>query len=152
MKFRRRREGKTDYRQRHKLITQAKNKYNSPKYRLAVRFSNKFVLCQVIYAEIEGDKVMCSASSKELTKYGLTVGLKNYSAAYCTGLLLARRLLKQVGLAEAYEGNDEPDGEPVSTKVVLSMLRKLTKTRSLSVVSWMSELRTPLLVPISLVA
>jgi len=117
VKFRRRREGKTDYRQRHKLITQDKNKYNSPKYRFAVRFSNKFVLCQIIYAEIEGDKVLCSASSSELPKYGLPVGLKNYSATYCTGLLLARRLLKQLGLDEVYNGVEEPTGNIVSTKV-----------------------------------
>ncbi len=38
VKFRRRREGKTDYRARKRLITQDKNKYNSPKYRLVVRF------------------------------------------------------------------------------------------------------------------
>jgi large subunit ribosomal protein L5e len=117
VKFRRRREGKTDYRQRHKLITQDKNKYNSPKYRLVVRFSNKYVLCQVVYSEIEGDKVLCSASSSELPKYGLSVGLKNYAATYCTGLLLARRLLKQLGLDETYTGVEEPTGNVVSTKV-----------------------------------
>jgi len=117
VKFRRRREGKTDYRQRHKLITQDKNKYNSPKYRLAVRFSNKYVIVQVIYAEIEGDKVLCAASSAELPRYGLTVGLKNYSAAYCTGLLAARRLLKKLGLDEVYSGVEEPTGAIVSTKV-----------------------------------
>jgi large subunit ribosomal protein L5e len=117
VKFRRRREGKTDYRQRHKLITQDKNKYNSPKYRLVVRFSNKYVLCQIVYAEIDGDKVLCAASSQELGKYGLTVGLKNYAAAYCTGLLVARRLLKQLGLDEIYSGVDEPTGTIVSTKV-----------------------------------
>jgi len=116
-KFRRRREGKTDYRQRHKLITQDKNKYNSPKYRMAVRFSNQYVLCQVIYSEIEGDKVLCSAHSSELKRYGLPVGLKNYSAAYATGLLLARRLLKQLGLDEVYAGVEEPDGVIVSTEV-----------------------------------
>jgi large subunit ribosomal protein L5e len=116
-KFRRRREGKTDYRQRHKLITQDKNKYNSPKYRLAVRISNQFILCQIIYAEIDGDKVLCSASSAELPGFGLPVGLKNYSAAYCTGLLVARRLLKQVGLDEVYSGVEEPNGEVISTKV-----------------------------------
>ena len=87
-------EGCADYRQRHKLITQDKNKYQSPKYRLCVRFTNKYVLVQVIYAEIDGDKCLCSASSKELSKYGLEVGLKNYSAAYCTGLLVARRLFE----------------------------------------------------------
>jgi len=116
-KFRRRREGKTDYRQRHKLITQDKNKYNSPKYRLAVRFSNQYVQCQVIYAEIEGDKVLCSAHSSELRRYGLPVGLKNYSASYCTGLLVARRLLKQLGLDEVYAGVEEPTGEVISTEV-----------------------------------
>lgn len=117
VKFRRRREGRTDYRQRHKLITQDKNKYQSPKYRLVVRFTNRYVICQIVYAEINGDKVLCSANSKELIKHGLTTGLKNYAAAYCTGLLLARRLLKQVGLDETYSGVEEPTGEVVSTEV-----------------------------------
>lgn len=116
-KFRRRREGKTDYRQRHKLITQDKNKYNAPKFRFVVRFSNKFVTCQVIYAQLEGDVEMCRASSAELPKYGVKVGLKNYSAAYCTGLLCARRLLQKVKLDSVYAGNDEPDGTIASTKI-----------------------------------
>jgi large subunit ribosomal protein L5e len=110
-KFRRRREGKTDYRQRHKLITQDKNKYKSPKYRFCVRFSNKYVLCQIISAEIQGDVVLCSAHSKELIKHGLPAGYKNYSAAYCTGLLLARRLLKQLGMDEVYSGVEEVTGD-----------------------------------------
>ena len=33
VKFRRRREGKTDYFARKKLVVQDKNKYNTPKYR-----------------------------------------------------------------------------------------------------------------------
>jgi len=99
------------------LITQDKNKYQSPKYRLVVRFTNRYVICQIVYAEINGDKVLCSANSKELIKHGLTTGLKNYAAAYCTGLLLARRLLKQVGLDETYSGVEEPTGEVVSTEV-----------------------------------
>lgn len=104
-------EGKTDYRQRHKLITQDKNKYKSPKYRFCVRFTNKYVLCQVISAEIQGDIVMCSAHSKELVKHGLPAGLKNYCAAYCTGLLLARRLLKQLGMDELYSGSEDVSGD-----------------------------------------
>jgi hypothetical protein len=32
------------------------------------------------------------------------VGLTNYAASYCTGLLLARRLLKKLGLDAKYEG------------------------------------------------
>jgi len=104
VKFRRRREGKTDYRARKRLITQDRNKYNSPKYRLVVRFSNKACICQIVYSEIVGDKVMCAASSSELERYGLKVGLKNYAAAYCTGLLCARRLLKKIGLDSVYQG------------------------------------------------
>jgi len=98
------------------LITQDKNKYNSHKYRLAVRFTNRYVLCQVIYSEVNGDKVFAEASSRELPRYGLPVGLKNYAAAYATGLLLARRLLKKVGLDEVYSGVEEVEGTPISTK------------------------------------
>ena len=36
--------GKTDYRARLKLITQDKNKYNTPKYRLVVRFVSSIPL------------------------------------------------------------------------------------------------------------
>lgn len=42
--------------------------------------------------------------------------MKNYAAAYCTGLLCARRLLQKVGLDDVYEGNTEIDGEVVSTE------------------------------------
>merc|ERR1719148_586111 len=117
VKLRRRREGRTDYRQRKRLCAQAKNKYQSPKYRLVVRFTNKFVICQIAYSLIDGDRILAQATSRELARYGLEVGLKNYSAAYCTGLLVARRLLQKVGLDEAYEGNTEVDAEVVKCKV-----------------------------------
>lgn len=61
--------------------------------------------------------MLCSATSKELPRYGLTVGLKNYAAAYCTGLLVARRLLNKLGLDETYSGVEEVTGEVVSTEV-----------------------------------
>merc|ERR1712161_127173 len=117
VKLRRRREGRTDYRQRKRLCAQAKNKYQSPKYRLVVRFTNKFVICQIAYSLIDGDRILAQAASRELARYGLEVGLKNYSAAYCTGLLVARRLLQKVGLDEAYEGNTEVDAEVVKCEV-----------------------------------
>jgi len=116
VKFRRRREGKTDYRQRKRLCAQDKNKYQSPKYRLVVRFTNTQVICQIAYALIDGDRILAQATSRELGRYGLKVGLKNYAAAYCTGLLVARRLLQKLGLDDLYEGNTEVDGEIVSTE------------------------------------
>jgi large subunit ribosomal protein L5e len=116
VKYRRRREGKTDYRARKRLITQDKNKYNSPKYRLVVRITNKQVICQIAYAEIEGDKILCSATSSELPRYGYKLGLKNYAAAYATGLLLGRRLLHQLGMEADYAGQHDVTGEVVKTQ------------------------------------
>lgn len=91
-------------------MVQAKNKYAQPKHRLVVRFSNKYVLCQIVRARMNHDEVVAQASSKELARYGLAVGLKNYAAAYCTGLLVARRVLQLLKLDEVYPGNSEPSG------------------------------------------
>ena len=129
VKFRRRREGKTDYYARQRLILQDKNKYKTPKYRFVVRFTNKDIVCQIFSAELEYDKCLASAYSHELRRYGVKAGLTNYAAAYCTGLLLARRVnskfkLDYDGIVRAgcgdddwapnYDGNEfdmEEDGE-----------------------------------------
>lgn len=74
------------------------------------------MICQIVYSLVDGDRVLCQAHSSELARYGLKAGLKNYAAAYCTGLLCARRLLKQLGLDETYEGNTEVDGQVVTTE------------------------------------
>ncbi|KAK3351964.1 putative 5S rRNA binding ribosomal protein [Neurospora tetraspora] len=110
-KYKRRREGKTDYYARKRLITQAKNKYNAPKYRLVVRFTNRDIILQIVSSEITGDKVFASAYSHELKAYGIEHGLTNWAAAYSTGLLLARRVLKKLGLDETFKGVEEADGE-----------------------------------------
>jgi large subunit ribosomal protein L5e len=113
VKYRRRRDGKTDYQARRALITQEKNKYNTPKYRMVVRFSNRDIITQVVVAKVEGDHVLCSAYAHELPSYGLPgqLGLTNYAAAYATGLLLARRTLTKLGLNDIYKGNQEINGE-----------------------------------------
>eukprot|EP00163_Fabomonas_tropica_P011156 TRINITY_DN2170_c0_g1_i1.p2 TRINITY_DN2170_c0_g1~~TRINITY_DN2170_c0_g1_i1.p2 ORF type:complete len:328 (-),score=123.71 TRINITY_DN2170_c0_g1_i1:110-1000(-) len=111
VKFRRRRDGKTDYFSRNKLIYQDKNKYNSPKHRFVVRFTNSDIVCQVAYAKLAGDVVVESAYAHELKNYGITLGLTNYAAAYATGLLCARRVLTKYGLADKFEGVTEPTGE-----------------------------------------
>jgi len=111
VQFRRRREGKTDYHRRKKLTCQDKNKYNSPKYRLVVRLTNRDVVCQVAYAKLTGDSILAAAYSHELPRYGLPVGLTNYAACYATGLLLGRRLLKKLNLDTHYEGKETADGE-----------------------------------------
>ncbi|XP_044465027.1 60S ribosomal protein L5-like [Mangifera indica] len=116
VKYKRRREGKTDYRARIRLINQDKNKYNTPKYRFVVRFTNKDIIAQIVSASIIGDSVLASAYAHELPMYGLEVGLTNYAAAYCTGLLLARRVLKKLEMDDEYEGNVEATGEDYSVE------------------------------------
>merc|ERR1712222_201706 len=80
------------------------------KYRRIVRSSNTDVTCQIAYARLEGDIVICAAYSHELPRYGVKVGLTNYAASYCTGLLLARRILQKFKLDSVYEGNTNIDG------------------------------------------
>uniref|UniRef100_A0A8C7ZP97 Large ribosomal subunit protein uL18 n=1 Tax=Oryzias sinensis TaxID=183150 RepID=A0A8C7ZP97_9TELE len=104
VKFRRRREGKTDFFARKRLVVQDKNKYNTPKYRMI--------------SLVFWDMIVCAAYSHELPKYGVTVGLTNYAAAYCTGLLLARRLLNKFGLDKVYEGQVEVTGDEFNVESI----------------------------------
>uniref|UniRef100_A0A668TN53 Uncharacterized protein n=1 Tax=Oreochromis aureus TaxID=47969 RepID=A0A668TN53_OREAU len=142
LKFRRRREGKTDYFARKRLVVQDKNKYNTPKYRMIVRFSNRDICCQIAYAKIEGDHIVCAAYSHELAKYGITVGLTNYAAAYCTGLLLARRLLQKFGMDQVYEGQVEVTGDEFNVesqydvRVALGWRVKSSTQRCIGNTSW----------------
>jgi large subunit ribosomal protein L5e len=59
---------------RKRLVTQAKNKYNAPKYRL------------VVYARLQGDFVLAAARSKELPRYGIDHGLTNWAAGKSFGI------------------------------------------------------------------
>jgi len=100
------------------LVTQAKNKYNSPKYRLVVRFTNKDVIAQIVYAKITGDYVMAAAYGHELTGYGMPVSQSSYAAGYAVGLLIARRLLTKLKLADKYAGNSNVNGEQYLVEAV----------------------------------
>jgi len=108
VKFRRRREARTDYYARTRLILQDKNKYKTPKYRMVFRKTNRDLICQIVAADIDHDRVIESAYSHELPQFGVKAGLTNYSAAYCTGLLLARRVNAKFNLN--YEGQTNVDG------------------------------------------
>jgi len=109
VKFKRRRQCKTDYYARQRMIITDKNKYQTPKFRFVVRFTNKDIICQVFSADMTHDVCLASAYAHELKRYGVTLGLTNWASAYATGLLLARRINAKLGLE--YEGVTEIDGE-----------------------------------------
>jgi len=83
--YRRRREKKTDYRLRKRLIL-------SELPRFVIRKTQKNVIAQLIKSTAIGDEVITSAHSNELKKkYGWLGSLDNLSAAYLTGLLCGYR-------------------------------------------------------------
>ncbi|MDI6841983.1 MAG: 50S ribosomal protein L18 [Methanothermobacter wolfeii] len=93
MAFRRRREGKTDYRARYKMIETGKS-------RLVVRITTYHVIAQIINVGMEGDETLVSAHSKQLQKMGWKGATANTAAAYLTGYLCGKRALK-AGITEA---------------------------------------------------
>jgi large subunit ribosomal protein L18 len=90
---RRKREGKTDYRLRLKLL-------KSGKPRFVVRRSSNNMTCQIIDYETMGDKVLVSSDSKILGKFGWKFHCGNLPSAYLTGLLCALKARKD-GINEA---------------------------------------------------
>lgn len=110
----------TNYTKRRKMIRPNLKKYTT-KSRMVVRFTNQKVICQIIKAYSIGDKVDYSASSDELKHYGLNVGLKNYSAAYATGLLLAKRATS--GAPQKAKSNDTDDQRPYTVFLDIGLKR-----------------------------
>ena len=92
--YRRRREGKTNYRKRLKLLL-------SRKPRLVVRITNRRIIAQIIEYHPDGDRVLVGVDSTMLARdYGWKGDLNNTPAAYLTGLLVAKKALEK-GIKEA---------------------------------------------------
>lgn len=85
--FRRRREGKTDYYQRTRLIV-------ADVPRMVVRKTNRHIIIQLVTAEMDGDRTLVAANSAELEKYGYKGSTSNTPAAYLTGMLFAAKAKK----------------------------------------------------------
>jgi large subunit ribosomal protein L18 len=86
--FKRRREGKTDYGARLKII-------GLDKHRLVVRVTGNHTIAQIVDVQIEGDQTLVSAHSQELKNMGWLGSGKNTSAAYLTGYLCGKKAIKE---------------------------------------------------------
>ncbi len=93
--FRRRREGKTDYKKRLALL-------KSGKPRLVVRVTNTRIIVQLAQWDSNENKelTLVALDSRELRKMGWKHSVKSVPAAYLTGMLAARRILEK-GIKEA---------------------------------------------------
>lgn len=85
--FRRRRQGRTDYRRRLRLL-------RAGVARAVVRRSLNQTQIQIIGYDERGDRVLATAMSNELREFGWTGATGNVPAAYLTGLLAGRRAKK----------------------------------------------------------
>jgi large subunit ribosomal protein L18 len=90
--FRRRREGRTNYHVRYKLIL-------SKKPRVVVRKSNASTTLQLVMAEQTGDKTLLTVNSRQLQDFGYSFSKSNLPAAYLTGLLFGKKMLA-LGISE----------------------------------------------------
>ncbi|MBS3781724.1 MAG: 50S ribosomal protein L18 [Candidatus Thermoplasmatota archaeon] len=93
MPLKRRKEGKTDYRQRLKLL-------KSGKPRAVVRYSNKHIRVQFIRYHRDGDRIEASASSEHLEDMGWKGHGSNLPSAYLVGYLAGKRASEK-GIEEA---------------------------------------------------
>jgi large subunit ribosomal protein L18 len=91
-KLKRRRMKKTDYYKRLKLL-------KSGRFRLVVRKSLNNILVQIVEYGPKGDRILASAMTKELRKYGW-LGGNNICSSYLTGLLIGYKA-KRLGINEA---------------------------------------------------
>ncbi len=81
---RRKREGKTDYKKRLKILLAGKP-------RLVVRKSLNCISAQIIEYREKGDKVIVDVRSSELKKLGWDFNFRNIPSAYLLGLLIAKK-------------------------------------------------------------
>jgi large subunit ribosomal protein L18 len=93
VQFRRKREGKTSYKKRLKLLIAGKP-------RLVIRPFLKNMAAQIIEYDPQGDKTIASVHSRELEKMGWKFNKGNTPAAYLPGVLLGKKA-KGKGVKEA---------------------------------------------------
>lgn len=93
VQFRRKREGKTNYYKRLRLL-------KTQRARIVVRPALGNITVQIAAYDQKGDKILLGLSGKALEKYGWKTHKGNVPAAYLTGYLLGRLAAKK-NLTEA---------------------------------------------------
>ncbi len=91
--FRRRREGKTNYHLRRRLV-------RSKRIRAVVRVTNSHCLVQFVKARINGDITLSASHSRELKNYNWGGATSNLPSAYLVGLLAGLKA-KKTGISAA---------------------------------------------------
>ena len=115
----RRKQNKTDYGKRLKLL-------KSGKPRLVIRKTNKYMIAQYVVSDEAQDKIVLGVTSKDLLKVGLDAkaNLKNISTSYLTGVLIGKQI------------KDKKLETPI---IDLGMARVLHKTKLFALIKGLQE-------------
>jgi len=90
---RRRREGKTNYSKRLKLL-----QGNKP--RLVVRKTNRYIIAQIVTSKEARDSVVVGYTTKKLSEFNWQYSFKCLPAAYLLGLIIGKKA-REKGINEA---------------------------------------------------
>jgi large subunit ribosomal protein L18 len=93
VKYRRKREGKTNYKKRLDLL-----KGDIP--RLVIRKSNSSMIAQIVTYHPDGDKVITTFNSQKLSAFGWNYSKNSLPSAYLSGLVVAQKA-KEKGITKA---------------------------------------------------
>jgi large subunit ribosomal protein L18 len=88
LSFRRRREGKTHYYRRKRMLL-------SQQPRLVIRKTGKHTIVQIARAKKKGDQILAAAHTNDLLQYGWKQSTSNLPAAYLAGLLAGFKAKKR---------------------------------------------------------
>jgi len=118
---RRRRENKTDYHKRIKLL-------KGEKPRIVFRKTNRYFIAQYVISSEAQDKIVFGLNSKDLIKYGWDEkakgSLKSITASYLTGYLTGKKIQR----------------EKLETPIIdLGMVRVLHKTKVFAFIKGMID-------------
>lgn len=100
--FRRKADGKTNYKKRLNLL-------KAKKPRLVIRKTNKNIIAQIILYNENGDKIISQSNSKDLEKLGWKYSKGNIPSSYLIGLQLAKNTERKeaildIGLQKSSKG------------------------------------------------
>lgn len=90
--FKRRRQGKTDYKKRLGTV-------KGKTLRIVVRKTSTQIIAHAVKFNLSGDTTLAYASSKDLKKYGF-YGTNNTPSAYLTGYLLGKKLSEKKAILD----------------------------------------------------
>lgn len=103
--------------------------------RIVIRFTNTKTIIQLVDKGMQGDLLVCEATSCDFKSFGLICGLSNVPCAYLTALSLAVKFRKKLGIGP----NIHPEDLPYNFYVDYDKHKSITSQMSSAIVRGLVE-------------